>query len=227
MKYMLRSISTVFVCSSLFAVGGFGVHIGMDPYVIEGGTYSLNFGTSQVPDIATVTRSDTGYPKYIGGYLYIDMIPVVDIELGGGLGFTSYNYTYSSPLDATQKYLLPWTNLSTYFSIQKPFDVDFTIGKFFLGGGVSWNVSLPVVDEDFIRDQLSDPEELIGVTDATSAIGKLTTTTIAPYLEGGWRYKIPLYPLAFDAKARYSFAKDFFPDSNGFLTITFGSAIAL
>ena len=228
MKNILVYISTLLLCSKMFAIGGLGLNIGSDLYTIPGETevWMVEGGSNPV----SINREEARTPFYIGGYVYLDFLPVVDIEAGAGVGMKTYNYTYTTPgidenLSRTESHKLPWLRSSSYITIQKPM---FTIPmiKLYLGGGLNMSYSLPIVDKSFIASTLSsDLDNANGLE--PDAITDMISESMGIHLEAGARFKPILIPFSINAKARYNIVGDIVPDKSGFLTITVGAGFAL
>ena len=228
MKNMLRYMSALYLCSNLFAFVGFGLNIGSDSYSIAGDSESWNVdgGTNAV----SLVRTDMESPVYLGGYIYLDFLPVVDIEAGFGFAGNSYDYTYTTPgiggnASETETYKLPWVRGNSYLTIQKPM-FQIPMIKLYVGGGLNISYSMPIVDKSFITSILSsDLDNSSGLDPNT--IMEMTTESTGIHLEAGARFKPILIPFSINAKVRYNIVSDIIPDKSGFLTITFGAGFAL
>ena len=74
MKNLLKSIIPLLFISHIFAIVGFGVYGDYDLLKHDGATSSNDIGLS----IETIPFENA---YGIGGYLYIDALPIIDIEL--------------------------------------------------------------------------------------------------------------------------------------------------
>ena len=228
MKNILMYMSSLLLCSYMFAIGGLGINFGSDLYTIPGGTeeWMVEGGSNPV----SIVRTDLESPFYVGGYVYLDFLPVVDIEAGFGFAGNTYDYTYTTPgidgsLSQTESYKLPWFRSSSYLTIQKPM---FTIPmiKLYVGGGLNMSFSLPIVDKSFITSTLSSNLDNASGLNSNS-ISDLTTESMGIHIEAGARFKPVFIPFSINAKARYNIIGDIIPDKSGLLTITVGAGLAL
>ena len=76
MKKLIQIFFPILIITSqVFAIAGFGLHLDRSMYSVAESTTPLTVGGV---DVASITQHgfDNGYG--IGGYLYVDAIPVVD-----------------------------------------------------------------------------------------------------------------------------------------------------
>jgi len=76
MKKIIQTFLPIFILSSqVFAIAGFGLNLNKSMYSVAESTSSLKVATVEV---ATITQHAFDNGLGIGGYLYIDAIPMVD-----------------------------------------------------------------------------------------------------------------------------------------------------
>ena len=112
MKILTQSFLPIFILTSqMFAIAGFGLNLNQTMFSIDAKTNSIG------------TVGSYGYDAInggigLGGYLYIDAIPLIDLDLEfSGFG-TSYDYLLTIDGNSTT-YNLPYGSLSGYLTLQK------------------------------------------------------------------------------------------------------------
>ena len=186
--------------STLFAVAGIGGYFLQDGY-----------------DIEADKSSTTG----VGGYVYVDAIPFIDVEIGiDALGKTNYSYLIgenSSSISLPQK--AGW-----YISVQRKI-IKIPMMKFYYGLGLSQNKITPQLSEDYLLSLYlsdSDSEETV-----LKAVEKDIDFKSGYFLELGLRAKPWLIPLSINSKLRYNFIEDVVPDKKSYLSLIVGIGFAL
>ena len=196
------------------AIIGVGLNLGQDSYTFESQTYEDLFLVSGV----NFTRQEMAKPIGGGLYLFIDLIPIVDLELGGNIFFNKFDVTYLNPTtgqDLSEEF--GWARTAGYFTIQRKL---FKVPMFnvFAGGGLSFHATVPVLDKEFM-------EEFIGGVDETLDITKLEDEIINKtgfHIEFGARFKPVLIPFAVNVKYRLAFVEGIVPGEKSFSTISAG-----
>jgi hypothetical protein len=223
----------LFASTQAFAIAGVGAH-----YVMNTGSLDASEGpVGPEGQIKVVQESASGL-QGLGFKAWIDFLPFVDIE--GTFNVAAVRYkasliaeipgdTISIPLsyspDAPYNMVFdradPLYGIFTGdISVTYPFDILPIICPY-IGLGVSYMASIPIVNADFAKGILSDPELLAGITggdpDAADAIGEAVIKTLkeADYKTGigghiiaGLRIKPPVIPLAVYANGKYYFGGD-------------------
>ncbi|MBC8255891.1 MAG: hypothetical protein H8E85_01110 [Candidatus Marinimicrobia bacterium] len=112
MKKLIQSFLPIFILSSqVFAIAGFGLNLNQSQFSVDANTSSLdNFGSY-------------GYDEFsggvgAGGYLYIDAVPFVDLDLEFSAIRTNYDYLLTIGND-TKSYSVPYGSLAGYVTLQK------------------------------------------------------------------------------------------------------------
>ena len=202
------------------AIIGFGIHAGQDGYTVAGQDYLSLFG---VPGVDLV-RAEVGNPIGVGAYLYIDFIPIIDLEAGIDIYGNTYQFTLTNPLfdDVTEDFA--WLRTTTWVSVQrKVFGIP--MFKLYVGGGLSVSASTPLVDEDFVVEFLGnsnvdlEPETLL--TFLEDNIEPQTGFHVEPRL----RFKPLLIPLTIHARYRITLGEGVVPGESSFATIMIGAGI--
>ena len=112
MKKLIQSLLSIFIINSqVFAIAGFGLNLNKTMFSVDAKTNSIgDFGSYSYDAFSG------GYG--LGGYLYIDAIPFVDLDLEfSGFG-TKYDYLLTIGGNSTS-YSLPYGSLAGYMTLQK------------------------------------------------------------------------------------------------------------
>ena len=119
MKKLIRSFLPILViCSQVFAIAGFGLHLDRSMYSVAETTTPLI--VEGLGEVASITHHgfDNGFG--IGGYLYIDAIPVIDIDLEGNLLISPYDFSFiQNNVVTIDKKQFRWVAASGYLTLQK------------------------------------------------------------------------------------------------------------
>ena len=167
MKKLIQIFFLFIISSQLFAIAGFGLNLNQTMFSIDAKTNSIG------------TAGSYGYDAIsggigLGGYLYIDAIPFVDLDLEfNGFG-TSYDYLLTINGNSTT-YSLPYGSLAGYLTLQKKvFKFSIPIiakAKLTVGAGLN-NQTYKVVPDQ------SDLETLIGSGLSSSSTAPTTDALI-------------------------------------------------
>ncbi len=226
MKRLLRlaAVFALFAATQAFAILGVGAH-----YVMNTGSLDGSSGKAQGIDV--IQESASGL-QGLGFKLWIDFLPFIDIEGTLNIAATRYNTSLVIPTptgDTTIRlsytpdapYSMMFGDASPLFgvvngdlSVTYPFDLP--IIRPYIGAGISYFASIPIVNSDFAEKMLSP--QLIGAlsTDpnVASKIGDAMTQTlqeesyktgIGGHLIAGVRIKPPIIPLAIYTNGKYYF----------------------
>lgn len=203
------------------AIIGFGLHLGRDGYSVAEETYDHLFGISGID----LVREEMSNPIGIGAYLYIDAIPIVDLEAGFDLYGNTYKFSFENPVtDQSLEEQVAWARTAGWLSVQRNLFKLPTL-KFYLGGGLNFNAAAPLANKENVVEFLGssaislDPEELIDFLK-----DKIETKT-GFHAELGLRIKPPLIPLSVHVRYRKTFVEGVVPGESSFSTIMIGGGI--
>ena len=202
--------------SSVLGVVGFGVQGGQSIFTVASSISSV--------DGANLTISEFANPFSGGGYLYIDAIPVIDLEAEFSISFKNYTFEFSNLEGAIGPYDFGWADFSIYLSAGKKI-VGIGIpllakAKLFYGGGINMNTVTPVMDLDFMEDILgedltNDPANFsVSEKDLIDFLENNQVKTNGFHIQSGLQFKI----LMLDTFLfyRHTFAKDVIPGQDHF-----------
>ena len=121
MKKMLLKIITTFLPFSIYAIGGFGLNVPITTFTVDPSSSDL---TIDVLKVGQIDRFGFENAYGIGGYLYIDMIPFLDLDVEvNGMGNV---YDFSFKNDAMDLANVEpdtlgfaWVSGNMYLTIQK------------------------------------------------------------------------------------------------------------
>ena len=138
--------------SSALGVVGFGVQGGQSIFTVASSISSV--------DGANLTISEFSNPFSGGGYLYIDAIPVIDLEAEFSISFKNYTFKFSNLEGAIGPYDFGWADFSIYLTAGKKI-VGIGIpllakAKLFYGGGFNMHTVTPLMSMDLMKSALGD-----------------------------------------------------------------------
>ena len=210
-------ILAVLPFNSAFALVGFGLQLGQSMFSVD--ESFPNTGSEYI----TLTNGAFENSFNVGGYLYVDAIPFIDLEVDFNASFNGYDIDFENPLGPMDPIPFGWVSASTYFTARKEI-IGFSIPllaatKVHAGGGINTHVTTPIATLDMVTELLggsltNDPSELDKNLEdyLTNEDNYLESTGI--HVQAGLQFKI----LMLDSflNYRYTIAKDVVPGSNGF-----------
>ena len=201
--------------SSALGVVGFGV---------QGGQSIFDASSKSSKDGVDLTTSEFANPFSGGVYLYIDVIPFIDLEADISLSAKKYSFIFSPLTEYNDigPYEFGWVDFSVYLSAGKKI-VGIGIpllakAKLFYGGGINMNTVTPVMDLDFMESALggnlkADPINLSKEV-LIDFLKENKVKTSGFHIQSGLQFKI----LMLDTFLfyRHTFAKDVIPGQDHF-----------
>ena len=243
------------------ALIGLGVHLApaFGPEVKKSTGTIMPDGTS--PQKANRILLNTGSVSGMQGLgvkLWIDFIPVVDVEFTGNLQFGQYDMSFQvdTSIAGTGQYQTTEVKpgLSAPFIDDKPAYLRTTgdiailypflkipLVKFSAGGGLSYIVGSPVLNNTFTKKALTKAKEAGGFDPETADADDIADVLIDAikdkdnyakgigfFVQAGAKVKPPIIPLAIYADAKYGFGGPSISGVEGGqgLTLELGGAIA-
>ena len=200
--------------SSALGVVGFGV---------QGGQSILTVASSiSSKDGADLTTTEFANPLSGGGYLYIDVIPVIDLEADFSVSFKKYTFDFENEEGVSGPYDFGWADFSIYLSAGKKI-VGIGIpllakAKLFYGGGYNMHTVTPLMSMDLMESALggdltADPINL-SEDDLIDFLKENQVKTSGFHIQSGLQFKV----LTLDTFLfyRHTFSKDVIPDQDHF-----------
>jgi len=225
MKKIFTTILIAMLPASISAIGGLGLQFGQG-MVTVGATESnkdLMFYETVV-GTATMTTTEFSNPYVIGGYIYIDAIPFIDLEADINIVGQKYDFGFNNPI-AIGPYEFGWASSSAYLTIRKTaFKLGIPIlakAKLFYGGGYNQHMATPLMTIDLMEEMMggdlgANPTD-ISEEDLIEFLDENKIESSGIHVQAGLQFKV----LMLDSFLfyRHTFAKDLVPDADAFGSI--------
>ena len=200
--------------SSALGVVGFGVQGGQSIFTVASSISSV--------DGADLTTTEFANPLSGGGYLYIDAIPVIDLEADFSVSFKKYTFDFENEEGVSGPYDFGWADFSIYLSAGKKI-VGIGIpllakAKLFYGGGYNMHTVTPLMSMDLMESALggdltADPINL-SEDDLIDFLKENQVKTSGFHIQSGLQFKILM--LDTFLVYRHTFTKDVIPGQDHF-----------
>jgi hypothetical protein len=212
--------------TSLFAIGGFGLQVGQSSFSVA--ETSPETGSEYI----TLTNSSFDGAYVIGGYLYIDAIPFIDLEVDANIRGNKYDINFENVAGSMEPIKFGWASTDVYYTLRKKvfgLSIPFLAGaKIHAGGGYNTHVSTPIADIDMITELLGgdltngDPSSL--EDNLMDYLEENTIEATGFHFQAGLQFKLLMLDTFLNY--RYTIVDDVVPDAGGFgsvnLRIGFG-----
>ena len=214
---LMGIVLAVLPFNSASAIAGFGLQVGQGMFSV-----TESFPETGSPRIILKNGAFDGSSSY-GGYLYVDAIPFIDLEVDFNISGNTYDIDFMNVSGDMPTIPFGWASASTYVTVRKKivgFSIPFLAAtKVHAGGGVNTHMTTPIANVDMVT-------ELIG--DLLNADPSALDENLEDYLTNKDNY---LESTGFHAQAglqfkllmidtfviyRYTIAKDVVPGSDGF-----------
>ena len=192
-------------------MAGFGLNLNQTMFSVDEKPNSIS------------TFGSYGYEKIsggngLGGYLYIDAIPFIDIDLEfSGFG-TTYNYSVTIDQGQTKSYSLPFGSLAGYLTMQKKiFQLKIPLlakAKFTAGAGLNHQIYKSLPNESDLVALIVSPSTAPSEDALIDFVKDNTNSVTSFHIQTGLQFKL----LMLDSFLyyRHVFAEDVIPDTKGF-----------
>ena len=222
MKKLIQILLPIFIINSqVLAIAGFGLHLDRSMYSVAESTTPLTVGGV---DVARITQHgfDNGYG--IGGYLYVDAIPVVDLDIEVIMLVSPYEFSFfqTNVVAADKPESIGWAAGSGYFTLQKKlFKLSIPLlakAKLSAGAGMNVHSSIPMISQDMMASVMGGEDNLAsGSLDTDELIIYLKDNKVSDtgfHIQTGLQFKI----LMLDSFLYYRqvFADNVIPGAKGF-----------
>ena len=197
MKKLIQSFLPIFILSSqVFAIAGFGLNLNKSMYSVAESTSLL---TVENVEVATITQHEFENGVGIGGYLYIDAIPMVDLDIEGSLIISPYKFSFNNAaLTSIDKQQFGWVDASGYITLQKKLlklSIPFLAkAKLTAGAGVNSHSSTPMVDQKMMETVMGGAGNLeSGTLDTDELIKYLKDNKVSStgfHIQAGLQFKL-------------------------------------
>ena len=197
--------------------------LGVVGFGFQGGQSIFTIASSiSSKDGADLTISEFANPFSGGGYLYIDAIPVIDLEADFSISFKKYTFDFGNAIGVRGPYDFGWADFSIYLTAGKKI-VGIGIpllakAKLFYGGGYNMHTVTPLMSMDLMKSVLGgdltvDPTNL-SEDDLIDFLEENQVKISGFHIQSGLQFKI----LMLDTFLfyRHTFAKDIIPGQDHF-----------
>ena len=113
MKNLISVILISLVPTSTFAIGGFGLQLGQGSFSVDASSPDTNI------DGVTLTNGSFDGSGILGGYVYVDLIPFVDIEFDFNIQGNTYDIEFQNAFGEMPKINFGWISGNTYTTVRK------------------------------------------------------------------------------------------------------------
>ena len=156
---MLLLISVLIPFTYIFGIGGFGLQVGQSIFSV-----AESMPPTTGYDNVVLTNGSFDRSFNIGGYLYIDAIPFIDLEIDGSLSGNIYDINFSNNSDTPMTPIhFGWISSNFYYTARKEvfgFSVPFLAGaKLQAGGGFNTHTTTPVANIEMVKDLLGGTDD--------------------------------------------------------------------
>ena len=223
-------LTIILTSTGLFAIGGFGLQVGQSSFSVA--------ESSPVSGITGVTLTNGSFDGayVLGGYLYIDAIPFIDLEVDANITGNTYdiNFSNNSGLDGAvaEMDLIPfgWISTNVYYTLRKKVfsvSIPFLAGaKLHAGGGFNTHKSSPVADIDMIKNLLGGTDDALLNGDVSGLDADLLkdlednlVDASGFHFQTGLQFKLLMLDTFLNF--RYTIVDDVVPDAGGFGSVNF------
>ena len=201
-------LSLLFVApGSALAVFGFGAHGGLDMYSVDAAStvFTLDYGAE-----ASLVREEIGQPIAFGGHFYVDLLPVIDLEISVDVAIQKYHITYQrrvlggalDEFDDEKSEDATFGRIGVYATIRRDlvtFPPIIHTVSLYAGAGVGLHLITPVMCEAFLVENIKAPEDQLDVEDIIEK-----ATRMGGHVLAGVRIKPPMMPIALSVEAKYT-----------------------
>ena len=220
MNKLIKSLMPLFIITSqVFAIAGFGISANQSLFNVDASTSDLTLTNGSKVGSFSSSKYSNGYG--LGGYLYIDVIPFIDIDIEGNSIISKYDFSFANPVDTLKKQIITGA-LSGYITAQKKlFKLSIPLlakVKLTAGAGINFNISPPVIDQTMLESIIPTGKDVSNGTVDTKAlieyIGDNKNSSTGFHIQTGLQFKI----LMLDSFLYYRqvFADDVIPGAKGF-----------
>jgi hypothetical protein len=224
MKKILIGIMIAGLPTSIFAIGGFGLSVNSSTFSVDAGSSDLMVENIKVGSFSYDSFENGGG---IGGYLYLDIIPVIDLDIEYNVTGNEYNFTFENAVTTSETQKFVFAAGSMFITIQKPvFDLGIPFlakAKLYGGLGMNTNVSTPMVNQEMLESVFGGASNLeSGAYDYDAVTEYLTDNAVETsgfHIDAGVFFKV----LTFSGSVYYRqvFAEDAIPGNKGFGSMNF------
>ena len=229
MKKFLLTTAFLLFSPQAFAVAGFGISASQGLFSVGEKTTPVLIDNPAGDDPLNVgSFTNHGFQNGIGGggYVYIDAIPFIDIDIEGNFLLSSYEFSFNNEVSSIDNVSFGWSAFTGYATLQKSLfqlKIPFLAkAKLFAGAGANQHYSTPLISQEMLEEVITDGNLQSGELSEEDLLNYLNENKISAtgaHIQAGLQFKL----LAFDSFIyyRHVVVKDVIPDSNNFGSINF------
>ena len=151
---LIGIVLAVLPFNSASALIGFGLQVGQGMFSV-----AESFPETGSPRIKLTNGAFDGSFNF-GGYLYVDAIPFIDLEVDFNFSGNTYDINFKNAIDDMPILPFGWASASTYVTARKKivgFSIPFLAAtKVHAGGGVNTHMTTPIPNVDMITALIGD-----------------------------------------------------------------------
>ena len=188
--------------NSAFAIIGFGIQGGQSLFTVGDRADSRLLTPSPLETYATFNTGSFGDSPNIGLYLYLDIIPFIDLELDAIVNWKKYQFSFENPLDNVGPMDAYWGGASIYFTARKKivgFELPILGGaQLFAGGGYNTHSFAPLMNLSLVESLMGGDLSAEPEFDEDKMIDFIKENKIDKtgfHIQGGLKFQV----LTFDA----------------------------
>lgn len=183
-------VASTITVSPLAAIGGIGIQLGQGAFTVA--------STEDVDETGfiTVTTGEFANPLNLGVYLYLDVIPIVDLEADIQLTASEYDFEFTNALGTAGPYNGYWGGVSTYITVRKKiFGLGIPFlggGNLFAGGGYNMHTFAPLADLSLVESLMGDltEEPTFSEDDLVDFVNENKIDKSGFHVQAGFQFKL-------------------------------------
>ena len=183
-------VASTITVSPLAAIGGIGLQLGQGAFTVA--------STEDVDETGfiTVTTGEFVNPLNLGVYLYLDVIPIVDLEADIQLTASEYDFEFTNTLGTAGPYNGYWGGVSTYITVRKKiFGLGIPFlggGNLFAGGGYNMHTFAPLADLSLVESLMGDltEEPTFSEDDLVDFVNENKIDKSGFHVQAGFQFKL-------------------------------------
>ncbi len=183
-------VASTIAVSPLAAIGGIGLQLGQGAFTVA--------STEDVDETGfiTVTTGEFANPLNLGVYLYLDVLPIVDLEADIQLTASEYDFEFTNTLGTAGPYNGYWGGVSTYITVRKKiFGLGIPFlggGNLFAGGGYNMHTFAPLADLSLVESLMGDltEEPTFSEDDLVDFVNENKIDKSGFHVQAGFQFKL-------------------------------------
>jgi len=183
-------VASTITVSPLAAIGGIGIQLGQGAFTVA--------STEDVDETGfiTVTTGEFANPLNLGVYLYLDVLPIVDLEADIQLTASEYDFEFTNALGTAGPYNGYWGGVSTHITVRKEiFGLGIPFlggGNLFAGGGYNMHTFAPLADLSLVESLMGDltEEPTFSEDDLVDFVNENKIDKSGFHVQAGFQFKL-------------------------------------